>query len=70
MERSLESITHRDPTGETPRALRAVEVLENLATRQARGLLRTIPDGAAGAHLTREAKPALGRSQKRAVPGR
>jgi WD40 repeat protein len=43
------------------RALRAVAVLEDIGTPQARKILETLAAGAAGARLTREAKAALRR---------
>jgi RNA polymerase sigma factor (sigma-70 family) len=42
-------------------ALRAVEVLEHLATREARQVLKTIAGGASEARLTQEAKASLAR---------
>jgi hypothetical protein len=50
------------------RTLRAVEVLERIATRDARAVLQTLGSGAAGATITQEAKSALKRLEKRA-PG-
>jgi sugar lactone lactonase YvrE len=50
------------------RTLRAVEVLERIATREARAVLQTLGSGAAGATITQEAKAALKRLEKRA-PG-
>jgi WD40 repeat protein len=49
------------PGGDALRSLRAVEVLEAVATPQARQLLRKIAAGAAAARLTREARAALER---------
>ena len=51
------------------RALRAVELLEQLDTPGARRLLRSLAGGAAGARLTREAKEALDRSAAHAGVG-
>jgi RNA polymerase sigma factor (sigma-70 family) len=48
-------------SGERLRVLRALEVLERIATREARDLLGRLADGAAGAWLTEEARAALKR---------
>jgi hypothetical protein len=48
------------------RAVRAVQVLEEVGTTQARRLLQALGEGAAGARLTREAKAALDRLGTRA----
>jgi len=53
---------------ETMRAVRAVEVLEAIATPAARQALADLARGAAGAHLTREAKASLGRLAGRPAP--
>lgn len=47
--------------------LRALEVLENVATPEARDLLQTLADGAPEARLTQEAKASLDRLTKRAA---
>ncbi|OAI45543.1 hypothetical protein AYO44_12830 [Planctomycetaceae bacterium SCGC AG-212-F19] len=49
------------PTAALVQALRAVEVLEEMNTAEARQLLQTLAEGAPGARLTREARAALGR---------
>jgi hypothetical protein len=54
-----------DPTGEALRALRAIEVLEHIGTPEASRLLKSLADGAPEARLTREAKAALQRLEKR-----
>ena len=61
--RSLQGILDRLESGtpETLRALRAVEVLEQIATPAARELLRTLAGGAPGATLTHAAADALKR---------
>jgi hypothetical protein len=59
----------REDSPEAFRSRRAVAVLERMATKEARQLLRRLADGAAGALLTREAKAALER-QARLKPGR
>jgi hypothetical protein len=48
-------------SGERLRVLRALEVLERIATREARDLLGRLADGAPGAWLTEEARVALKR---------
>src|SRR5205807_10310956 len=53
------------PTGETLRTVRAVGVLEHIATTDARDLLKKLAAGAPEARLTREAKAALERLDKR-----
>jgi RNA polymerase sigma factor (sigma-70 family) len=52
---------------ETTRAVRAVEVLEAVASPAAREALADLAKGAAGAHLTREAKASLARLAGRAA---
>ena len=53
------------PSGDRLRALRAVELLERLATPEARKLLRGLAAGAAGASQTREAEASLRRLDHR-----
>jgi WD40 repeat protein len=48
---------------ETVRALRAVAVLERIGTKEARALLKDLAGGAAGTHLTREARTVLERTR-------
>jgi RNA polymerase sigma factor (sigma-70 family) len=50
-------------TPEGMQAVRAVEVLERMATPEARELLRRLAGGARGARLTEEAREALGRKK-------
>ncbi len=50
------------------REWRALEVLEQVATPQARDLLKALAEGAPAARLTQEAKAALERLAKRPVP--
>jgi RNA polymerase sigma factor (sigma-70 family) len=50
------------------RALRAVAVLEEIATRDAQQLLQKLAEGAPDARLTREAKAALQRLAQRGTP--
>jgi WD40 repeat protein len=49
------------PTGETLRALRAIQVLEYIGTPEAHRVLKSLADGASHARVTREAKAALQR---------
>src|SRR5262249_37770223 len=49
------------PTGDRLRHLRSIEVLERIATPEARQELRRLGEGGAEAELTREAKAALSR---------
>jgi hypothetical protein len=67
--RRIEGLLNKLPapvtSGETLRALRAMEVLEHIATPGARQLLEKLAAGAPEARLTREAKAALDRLQRR-----
>jgi RNA polymerase sigma factor (sigma-70 family) len=56
------------PTGELLRGLRAIEILERIATQEARQVLHKLADGAPEARLTREAKATLERLEKRLGP--
>ena len=60
-EEVLDRLTGRTLTGEQLRTVRAVEVLEQLGTPEAKRVLETLARGAAGALPTREAQAALGR---------
>jgi hypothetical protein len=53
------------PSGDRLRGLRAVEVLENIGTQQARALLQKLATGAPEARLTLEARASLERIEKR-----
>ena len=55
---------------ETLRSLRAIEVLEHIATPEARQLLARLADGAPGAWQTREAKAALERLERKPAGAR
>jgi hypothetical protein len=59
----LDDIAERQwhPTSEILRQLREIEVLERIDTPEARKLLETLAEGAAGARLTREARDAVRR---------
>ena len=50
-----------EPTSEVLRTIRALEVLEHIATPAARELLAELAKGAPGARLTDEAKASLAR---------
>jgi RNA polymerase sigma factor (sigma-70 family) len=52
------------PSGEPLRSLRAIEVLERIATPEARRLIQKLADGAPDARLTREARAVLARLAK------
>lgn len=56
------------PQGRELQALRALEVLEQIGTPEARALLRKLSRGATGARLTQEAGEALARSEKVSAP--
>jgi WD40 repeat protein len=60
----LDRLTTGALTTEQLRVVRAVEALERMGTPEARGLLRTLADGAPGALPTREAEAALSRLGK------
>jgi hypothetical protein len=59
----LESFADKSP--ETLQRIRAVEVLERIATPEARKLLDTLAEGAPQARLTREAKAVVERLERR-----
>jgi WD40 repeat protein len=70
MRRRVEKLLEEIATDQTPppddlRALRALQVLEQVGTPEARQVLRRLADGAPGAKLTRHAAAALLRSEKR-----
>ncbi len=65
MQHLLEKIDQQPPVGETLRLMRTLQVLENVGT-EGRQLLRELAGGAAEAWLTREAKAALSRLNRRA----
>jgi WD40 repeat protein len=56
------------PSGDRLRTLRAVEILEQVATPAARQLLQALSRGAAGALLTCEAQAAVSRLERHAAP--
>ena len=59
--RLLDRLDRPNPSCEAARPLRAVEVLERLATPEARKLLEALSRGDPASHLTRDAKAALRR---------
>jgi hypothetical protein len=62
VERLLDKLAPgQTPAPETLRALRVVEILEQLGTPEADRMLKALANGAAGARLTNEAEAALGR---------
>jgi RNA polymerase sigma factor (sigma-70 family) len=61
IERLLDMIERQLPAAASLQALRALEVLERIGSRQATQLLETLATGAEGCRLTVEAKAALGR---------
>src|SRR5262249_41530798 len=61
LERLLQSLAEAIPTGERLQALRAVEVLEQIGTADARQVLQTLASGTPAAQLTQEAKASLER---------
>jgi hypothetical protein len=62
----LEQIAKAKPSGDPLRQLRAIVVLERIGSPAARDLLKKLADGAPGAALTRNAKLALQRLERRA----
>jgi WD40 repeat protein len=61
----LERLDSGRPDADTLRGVRAVELLEQLATPEATRLLKALANGAADARLTREAKATLARLNRR-----
>jgi WD40 repeat protein len=68
--RLLAQVRPRVPTAEQLRAVRAAEVLEQIATPDARALLKSLAEGARGAWITEEASAALRRLSARAKGAR
>jgi WD domain, G-beta repeat len=68
MEELLDRLADPASIPEHLRALRAVEVLEMIGSREARQVLRDLAGGAPEALLTRQAKAALARLDKRTMP--
>jgi WD40 repeat protein len=67
-EQLLEKVSGKVLSAEQVRLVRAVEVLEQSGTSEARQLLETLAKGAPGALPTREAQAALSRFAKSATP--
>jgi WD40 repeat protein len=61
IERLLSRLEGHTVSGEELRGVRAIQVLEHIATPEARQLLKKLATGASDARLTREAKAALAR---------
>ena len=57
----LEQMSQWEPTADEWREIRAIEVLERIATPAARALLADLAKGDPAARLTQEAKGSLGR---------
>jgi WD40 repeat protein len=72
LRRRLQELLHKvqrhDLLADTLRAVRAVEVLEGIGTREARQQLEVLARGVAEARLTKEAKAALERLSKQTRP--
>lgn len=66
--RLLEQMQNPASTTESLRVVRAVEVIEQCSTQEARALLEKLASGDPNAQLTREAKITLARLSARAVP--
>jgi hypothetical protein len=66
IEQLLAKLESTSSTGEPLRASRGIETLERIGTPEARELLARLGRGAPGAGLTREAKAALDRLERRA----
>jgi len=64
----LDELRNRPLRSEQLQVLRALEVLENLATPDARQLLQALAKGAPGTMQTKEAKASLDRLGKRVLP--
>jgi hypothetical protein len=65
VERLLQKMSGQSAGGELLRQLRAVELLESLGSAEARQVLETLAKGAPGARLTKEARAALDRLNRR-----
>ena len=66
----LEKLRGGPASGEWVRVLRALEVLENVGTPQARQVLQQLADGVPEARLTREAKASMSRMPRQTAPER
>src|SRR5205807_5136388 len=66
----LERAENAEPSGELLRGLRAIEILESITTPEARQLVQRLADGAPKARLTREAKAALERLERKPAGAR
>ncbi|HEV3263770.1 MAG TPA: hypothetical protein VG013_43445 [Gemmataceae bacterium] len=70
IEQLLDKLERAVPSADRLRRLRAVEVLEQIGSRESRQVLQALAKGAAQSRLTQEAKASLGRLAKGAVAGR
>jgi hypothetical protein len=68
VERLLKELEGPVTSASRLQVLRAVEVLEQAGTAEARAALKVLADGAEAARLTQEARAALGRLEKRPEP--
>jgi RNA polymerase sigma factor (sigma-70 family) len=69
IEKLLDDLRNQPLAGESVRTLRALTVLEQLGTPEARRQLRALADGAADAWLTSEARAACKRLDRLQAPG-
>src|SRR5262249_9561948 len=67
IEKLLSNLEGRSVSGDELRGIRVIDVLEQIATPEARRLLEKLATGAPEARITREAKSALGRFAQRSV---
>jgi HEAT repeat protein len=65
---AMKKLNRLNLSPEALRSLRAVEVLEQIGTREAIGVLESLANGASGARLTQEAKASVERLAKLLVP--
>jgi hypothetical protein len=68
IEKLLERLQGPVTQPEVLQGLRAIEVLENIGTREAREVLQGLAKGAPGARLTQEARASVDRLEKRPAP--
>src|SRR5262249_50939663 len=68
VEMLLEKIDKRIPSAEELQALRAIDVLERIGTKESQEILKTLASGASGYLLTQHAHAAMARLTKRPGP--